>query len=103
MKIIFQIDGGRGKCIVATAVCKAIKAQYPDDELIVVSGYPEVFLCNNNVDENLRFNELQYFWQRHIEHKEPKLMLHNPVRRSLLTTSRRKPISDWRISNTQCF
>ncbi len=27
MKIIFQIDGGIGKSIAATAVCKAIKAQ----------------------------------------------------------------------------
>jgi hypothetical protein len=78
MKIIFQIDGGRGKCIAATAVCKAVKAQYPNDELIVVSGYPEVFLCNTNVDENLRFNELQYFWQRHISGQDPKMMLQNP-------------------------
>ena len=29
MKIIFQIDGGIGKSIAATAVCKAIKKQYP--------------------------------------------------------------------------
>ncbi len=28
MNIIFQIDGGIGKSIAATAVCKAIKAQY---------------------------------------------------------------------------
>ena len=39
MKIIFQIDGGIGKSIAATAVCKAIKKQYPTDKLIVITGY----------------------------------------------------------------
>ena len=78
MKIIFQVDGGIGKCIAATAVCKAIKKQYPDDELVVVSGYPEAFLCNDNISENLRFSELQYFWQRHIQGQQVKMMLHNP-------------------------
>ena len=31
MNIIFQVDGGIGKSILATAVCKAIKTQYPND------------------------------------------------------------------------
>ena len=67
MKIIFQIDGGRGKCIAATAVCKAIKAQYPDSELIVVSGYPEVFLCNDYISENLGFHELRLGHQLQLQ------------------------------------
>jgi hypothetical protein len=29
VKRIFQIDGGIGKSVAATAVCKAIKKQYP--------------------------------------------------------------------------
>ncbi len=33
MKIIFQINGGIGKSIAATAVCRAIKKQNPADEL----------------------------------------------------------------------
>lgn len=39
MNIIFSIQGGMGKSIMATAVCKAIKKQYPDSTLIVVTGY----------------------------------------------------------------
>jgi hypothetical protein len=46
MNIIFQISGGIGKCVMATAVCEAIKKQYPDSRLIVVSGYADVFLNN---------------------------------------------------------
>jgi ADP-heptose:LPS heptosyltransferase len=38
--LIFTINGGIGKCIVATSVCSALKKKYPNDNLIVVSGYP---------------------------------------------------------------
>lgn len=78
MKIIFQIDGGIGKSIAATAVCKAIKKQYPNDELLVITGYPEVFLCNPNVDRVFNFNNLNHFYQDHIEGRDVKTFLHNP-------------------------
>jgi uncharacterized phage-like protein YoqJ len=43
MNIIFTIQGGLGKSVVGTAVCKAIKKKYPSCKLIVLTGYPEVF------------------------------------------------------------
>jgi len=78
MNIIFQVDGGIGKSIIATAVCKAIKTQYPKDNLIVITGYPEVFLCNPNVDKTFSHNNLNYFWVDFIQDKEVKMMIHNP-------------------------
>lgn len=78
MKIIFQIDGGIGKSVAATAVCKAIKTQYPSDELIVLTGYPEVFLCNPNVDMVYHTNNLIYFYKEHVGNHKPKTFLHNP-------------------------
>lgn len=78
MNIIFQIDGGIGKSVIATAVCKAIKAQHPKDQLIVITGYPEVFLCNPNVDKVFNFNNLNYFYQDYIEGHKVKMCLHNP-------------------------
>ena len=78
MTLILQIDGGIGKNIVATAVCKAIKTQYPDDKLVVITGYPEVFLCNPCVDKALNHNNLNYFYTDYIEGKEVKMLLHNP-------------------------
>lgn len=77
-KIIFQIDGGIGKSIAATAVCKAIKRQYPEHQLLVITGYPDVFLCNPNVDKVFNFNNLNYFYKDHIEAQEVKAFLHNP-------------------------
>ena len=78
MKIIFQIDGGIGKSVAATAMCRAIKTQYPNDKLIVITGYPEVFLCNPNVDKVFNFNNLNYFYEDHIEGQDVKMLLHNP-------------------------
>jgi hypothetical protein len=76
--IIFQIDGGIGKSIMATAVCEAIKKQYPNDKLIVITAYPEVFLCNPHVDKCLSHNNLNYFYKDYIENKSIKAFLHNP-------------------------
>ncbi len=73
MKIILKIDGGIGKSVAATAVCKAIKAQYPDSKLIVITGYPEVFDGNKKVYEVLRHNELNYFWRNNIQGQEDTL------------------------------
>lgn len=70
MNIIFQINGGLGKSVIATAVCKSIKAKYPKSKLIVVSGHPDVFTNNPNVDRCLRFNELKYFYKEYIDNQK---------------------------------
>lgn len=76
--IVFQIQGGIGKCIAATAVCAAIKKKYPEDDLIVISGYPEVFINNPNVKKTFAYSNLIYFYQDYIEKKEVKLFIHDP-------------------------
>lgn len=76
--IIFKIDGGIGKSIMATAVCEAIKKQYPNDKLIVITAYPDVFLCNPNVDKCYTHNNLFYFYQDFVENKSIRAFLHDP-------------------------
>lgn len=78
MNIIFQINGGIGKCIIATAVTEVIKKKYPNSKLIVVSGYPDVFLNNPYVDRSFSFGEHSYFYSDYIEDKEFKLLAHDP-------------------------
>lgn len=78
MNIIFQINGGIGKSVMATAVCENIKNQYPDDNLIVVTAYPEVFLNNPNVDRCLGMGTFNYFYPDYIKDKDIKLMLQEP-------------------------
>lgn len=65
--IIFQINGGIGKSIMATAVCRAIKKAYPDYNLIVVSGYPEVFIGNPNVYRFYRVGMAPYFYEDFVK------------------------------------
>lgn len=76
--LIFSIDGGIGKCVAATAVVKNIKKKFPNDNIIVISGYPEVFLNNPNVYKSLQFGNISYFFTDFIENKDIELMLHNP-------------------------
>jgi hypothetical protein len=79
MYIIFQIDGGMGKSVAATAVCKAIKTKYPQAKLIVVTGYPDVFACNPYVYKALNTSNLQYFYQDYIkDQKDVLIFAHNP-------------------------
>lgn len=78
MNIIFQINGGIGKCIMATAVCEAIKKKYPQSNLIVVSGYADVFLNNPNVYRSYNFNGFSYFYDEFIRDKEVLILAHDP-------------------------
>ena len=95
MKIIFQVSGGIGKSIAATAVCKAIKTQYPKAELIVLSGYPDVFAPNPHVSMSLTFNNLNYFYPQHIEGKDTKLFLHDPYHETEFIYQRGHLIKVW--------
>jgi hypothetical protein len=76
--IIFNIEGGIGKSIMGTAVCEAIKNQYPNDRLIVITAYPEVFLCNPHVEKCFNFNQLAYFYKEFIEEGNFQAFMHNP-------------------------
>ena len=78
MNIIFQINGGIGKVIAGTAICASIKSKYPDDKLIVVSGYPDVFLGNKNVDRAYAFGQQAYFYKEYIENQEIMVFGHDP-------------------------
>ena len=78
MNIIFQISGGIGKCIMATAVFTAIKKKYPESNLIVVSGYPDVFLNNKEVHRSFVFNGLSYFYDEYIDGKEFLIFANDP-------------------------
>lgn len=70
MNIIFSINGGLGKSVMATAVCKSIKLKYPESNLIVLTGHPDVFLNNPYVHRCLKFNEVKYFYKDYIEGKD---------------------------------
>lgn len=95
MNIIFQINGGIGKVIAGTAICASIKYKYPNDKLIVVSGYPEVFLGNPNVDRAYAFGQQQYFYQEYIEKEEVLIFAHDPYLEAKHIKSEEHLIETW--------
>jgi len=78
MNIIFSINGGIGKCVMATAVCSAIKTKYPKANLIVVSGYPEVFVNNPNVSRTYTHGNLSYFYDTYIRGNKVEVFANDP-------------------------
>lgn len=92
---IFNINGGIGKCIAATAICEAIKKAYPDYELIVVSGYPDVFINNPHVKKSFAFGQMSYFYQDYVEGKDVKLFFHDPYHTTDYITRSKHLIEIW--------
>jgi len=64
--LVFIVEGGIGKNIMGTAVVRALKKQFPDKDIIVVAGYPDVFMNNPNVKKVFNFNNPLYFYEDYV-------------------------------------
>lgn len=95
MNIIFQISGGIGKCVMATAVCEAIKIKYPDSKLIVISGYPDVFLNNPNVHRTYALGNSNYFYSEYIENQKVLVFAHDPYFDTAFVNQNEHLIKTW--------
>jgi hypothetical protein len=76
--VIFHIDGGCGKNIVATSVVKSIKSAYPEHKLIVVTAWPEVFVHNPNIFRVYKFGFIPYFYDDYINGKDSVILRSEP-------------------------
>ena len=65
--IVFIVDGGIGKNIMATVVIRNIKKKYPDKKLIVVGGYADVFRHNPHIHRFYRAGDTQHFHEDYID------------------------------------
>jgi len=64
--VILGIDGGAGKNIVGTVVVRELRKKYPDKQIIVMTGWPDIFKFNPNVDRVFRFDNAAYFYDQYI-------------------------------------
>ena len=100
MEIILSINGGMGKSVMATAVCEAIKKQYPECTLIVLTGYPEVFSGINSVDYAFDQTQESYFYSKYIENKDFLLFAQEPYLDTYHVKGKEHVIETWcRINN----
>lgn len=75
---IFQIQGGLGKHIAATAVAQVIKRTYPDRELIVVCAWPELWASLPFVYRVFPIGNTQYFYSEYIEGRDSLIFANEP-------------------------
>ena len=75
---IFQINGGLGKHIAATAVAQAIKNAHPDRELVVVCAWPELWASLPFVYRVFPLGNTQYFYEEYIEGKDSLIFAQEP-------------------------
>jgi len=102
--IIFHIDGGCGKNIVATSVCKSIKAAYPEHKLIVVSAYPEVYVHNPNIYRVYKFGNIPYFYDDYINQKDSMILRMEPYHSGDLLYKRKSLSQIWcDVFNIPCI
>jgi ADP-heptose:LPS heptosyltransferase len=93
--VICQLDGGIGKSIMFTAVLKAIKKKYKKSNIIVVTGYPDVFIANPNVNKVLRFDQLNGIYEQNIMNKDCKVFISDPYHTSDFITESKHLIQIW--------
>lgn len=67
---IFNIPGGAGKNVLATAVVRAIKKAHPEMNIIVVTAFRDVWLCNPDVYRIYLAGYTPNFYQDYIKDKK---------------------------------
>jgi len=64
--IIFVAEGGIGKVLCSTAVVKRLSESFPDKKIIVITGYPDIFLYNPSVYKCFNFGNPLYFYDDYV-------------------------------------
>jgi len=75
---IFQVAGGLGKNIAATAVAQVIRRTYPDRQLICVVSWPELWTNLPFVYRVFPLGNTQYFYEEYIEGKDSLIFANEP-------------------------
>jgi ADP-heptose:LPS heptosyltransferase len=95
MNIIFDIQGGLGKNIMATAVLKALKKQNPDAAIIVTTSYPDVFANNPNVSKVLMHGSNSGLYRDYVLNQDAKVFITDPYTCSAYLTESESLFETW--------
>ena len=93
--VIFAIDGGLGKSIMATAVLKAIKKQYKKANILVSTAYPDVFINNPNVNKIITNTNNSGIYRDYVQNKDAKVFISDPYSTSDYITESKHLIQIW--------
>jgi hypothetical protein len=95
MTAIFEVTGGIGKHVAFSGVVNAYKDQNPDEEIIVVCAWPEVFIHNPNVSRVYMIGNTPYFYRDHIYEKEVKVFAQEPYKQNTHILKEKSLIDSW--------
>jgi len=76
--IIFHVEGGIGKNIMATAVAEAITKEHPDRKLIVVSSWAAAWVNNPHIERFYLIGGTPYFFEDYIKGKDTWIFKSEP-------------------------
>lgn len=93
--ILFEIQGGIGKNIMATAVAKSIKTQYPDSKLIIVTAWKDVWLELPFIDEIRHFQETGGIYDTYVKDQNILVFRHDPYASTEYITRKKHLIEIW--------
>lgn len=92
---VVHIEGGLGKHVASTAVVEGIKKAHSERKVIVVCGYPEVFLGNPFVERVYRLGNTPYFFEDYIRGKDTIIFKHDPYASTDHIHQRKHVIESW--------
>jgi ADP-heptose:LPS heptosyltransferase len=95
MNIIFQIDGGLGKSIMATAMTKVLRKRYKNAHIVVVTAYPDVFLNNPHISECFNVEQMGGAYLKYIKDKDCKIFIEDPYRHTSFLTEKEHLYQTW--------
>ena len=67
--IIFIVDGGIGKVIASTAVVRRMSEEFPDKRIVVLCGFPDIYLNNPRVFRVFNFSNPINFYEDFVNQK----------------------------------
>jgi hypothetical protein len=92
---IFQVAGGLGKHIAATAVAQVIKRTHPDRELVVVCAWPELWASLPFVYRVFPIGNTQYFYEEYVDGKDSLFFIQEPYFTTTHINKTHKLVESW--------
>lgn len=95
MNVVFQIDGGLGKSIMATAMVKVIRKRYKNSHIVVVTAYPDVFLNNPHINECFKIEQMGGAYLKYIKDQDCKIFISDPYHHTSFLTGKEHLFTTW--------
>lgn len=93
--IVCAVDGGLGKNIMFTGVIKALRKKYLKERFVIVTGYPDVFVNNENVDVVLHSSQTVGIYDKYLTDPNSKVFVSDPYHTSDFIMNSKHLIQIW--------